>query len=318
MSKKVQDFKTMKKKQSCVCIIMSTYNGEKYIKEQLESIKGQTCNEKIILYVRDDGSSDTTISLLEEYRDKNEMDITIAEGENVGASKSFLCAIRECPDAEYYAFCDQDDVWKKDKLQTAINAIGDTERPVLWCSNYEVVDQNLNTLSMDGLKKPRTNSLELLFYNNVPGCVMVFNRALMELLRKINIEEIRMHDIMAINIAALTGTILYESKPLILYRQHGNNAIGYGNRKIEWKKWLPKKIKLVLQGEKYSTYEYAERVVESFSSNMSEEEKREYKLIGRCKKNIISRIILLNRPYTKIKLGRTSRAIRLRILLGRV
>mgnify|MGYP002086797757 CR=1 FL=1 len=81
---------------------MSTYNGEKYIEQQLDSIF--TSPQNIFLYVRDDGSKDRTIEILKDYRIKHAVSIEVNEGENVGSAESFLMALRECPKAEYYAF----------------------------------------------------------------------------------------------------------------------------------------------------------------------------------------------------------------------
>ena len=85
-----------------ICVIMSTYNGEKYIEQQLDSIF--TSPQNIFLYVRDDGSKDRTIEILKDYRIKHAVSIEVNEGKNVGSAESFLTALRECPKADYYAF----------------------------------------------------------------------------------------------------------------------------------------------------------------------------------------------------------------------
>ena len=90
---------------------MSTYNGEKYINQQLDSIFRNERNYEIELYVRDDGSKDRTIEYLRNYGKKHAVPIEVNEGENVGSAESFLMALTECPKAEYYAFCDQEDLW---------------------------------------------------------------------------------------------------------------------------------------------------------------------------------------------------------------
>lgn len=178
---------------------MSTYNGEKYIEQQLDSIFKTPKN--IFLYVRDDGSKDRTIEILRDYGIKHAVPIEVNEGKNVGSAESFLTALRECPKADYYAFCDQDDVWVDGKLSAAAEQIDTTNQPVLWCSDYQVTDSELHVMIPSVLEQPVQDSVRAVFYNNVPGCTMVFNWALMQELRKVNISKIRMHDIMLLNIS---------------------------------------------------------------------------------------------------------------------
>lgn len=98
-----------------VQVVMSTYNGEKYLKEQIDSILSQE-GVDVRLYIRDDGSSDRTTDILASYQEHK--NVKIEKGNNLGFAKSFLTALDECDEADYYAFSDQDDVWEKDKLST--------------------------------------------------------------------------------------------------------------------------------------------------------------------------------------------------------
>ena len=226
---------------------MSTYNGEKYIEQQLDSIFKTPKN--IFLYVRDDGSKDRTIEILRDYGIKHAVPIEVNEGKNVGSAESFLTALRECPKADYYAFCDQDDVWVDGKLSAAAEQIDTTNQPVLWCSDYQVTDSELHVMIPSVLEQPVQDSVRAVFYNNVPGCTMVFNWALMQELRKVNISKIRMHDIMAINVALITGKVIFDKTPYVLYRQHGNNVLGYSHKKIQIGKWTKDKLELVKNKE---------------------------------------------------------------------
>ena len=293
---------------------MSTYNGEKYIKQQLDSIF--TSSKNIILYVRDDGSTDRTIQILRDYEIKHSVSIEVNEGENVGSAESFLIALRECPKADYYAFCDQDDVWIDGKLSAAAEQIGTTNQPVLWCSDYQVTDSDLHVMISSVLKQPVQDSIRAVFYNNVPGCTMVFNWALMQELRKVNISKIRMHDIMAINIALITGKVIFDKTPYVLYRQHGNNVLGYSHKKIQIVKWIKEKLELIRNKEDYSTAEYAKMVLSLFGNQMNENEKKEYELISKMNCSLICRLKVLKRPYVKEKISRTSISIWCKILLN--
>lgn len=294
---------------------MSTYNGEKYVVQQLDSIF-QSKKTEIGLYVRDDGSKDRTVEILKEYGIEHNVQIEINLGQNVGSAKSFLAALRDCPKANYYAFCDQDDVWIDGKLSAAVEQIGKTDQPVLWCSDYQVTDSELNVMIPSALKQPVQDSMRAVFYNNVPGCTMVFNWALMQELRKVNISNIRMHDIMAINVALITGKVIFDKTPYVLYRQHGDNVLGYGHKKIQIGKWIKEKLELIRNKEDYSTAEYAKAVLNVFENQMNESEKKEYELISKMNSGLISRLKVLTRPYTKEKFGRTSISIRFKILLN--
>ena len=118
-----------------ICVIMSTYNGEKYIRQQLDSIFQSEKKYEIVLYVRDDGSKDRTVEVLKKYGIEHHVQIEVNEGQNVGSAKSFLVALRDCPKADYYAFCDQDDTWIDGKLSAAVEQMGTTNQPILWCSD---------------------------------------------------------------------------------------------------------------------------------------------------------------------------------------
>lgn len=299
-----------------VCIILSTYNGKKYVCQQLDSIFQSAEDMDIFLYVRDDGSKDDTIQILEEYGKKNNVEIKIDAGENVGSARSFLLAIRNCPKADYYAFCDQDDVWLPKKIATAVNQIRDTEKPILWCSDYQVTDANQNVILPSALKQPIQDDVRSMFYNNVPGCTMVFNWALMQKMRMIEISEIRMHDIMAMNVALITGEIYFEKNPFVLYRQHGDNVLGYSHKKIKVRKWIKDKMHLLRCKENYSTAEYARAVLKALGNEMSADQKKEYQLISEMDKSFIKRLRVLTKPYTKEKFGRTSISIRCKVLLN--
>lgn len=218
---------------SKVCVVMSTYNGEKYLKEQVDSIMGQK-DVNVILYVRDDGSSDSTVSLLKGLNSG----IIVKEGKNCGAKTSFLKALSEAPEAEYYAFSDQDDVWDEDKLITAIQQIQEEElrtpgRCVLYCGCTRLVDENLNVIATKNTSMNTTVNGFLKGQTRKPaGCTMVFNKTLRDEIAKYMPTVFPMHDAWIYNVClAIEGSIIYDPYPHINYRQHGNNAVG-GERGI--------------------------------------------------------------------------------------
>lgn len=276
---------------------MSTYNGEKYIEQQLDSIF--TPPKNIFLYVRDDGSKDRTIEILKDYGIKHAVPIEVNEGKNVGSAESFLTALRDCPKADYYAFCDQDDVWINGKLSVASEQIGATNQPVLWCSDYQVTDSDLRVMIPSVLKQPVQDSVRAVFYNNVPGCTMVFNWALMQELRKVNISNIRMHDIMAINVALITGKVIFDKTPYVLYRQHGNNVLGYSHKKIQIGKWIKEKLELI-RNKDIVGYTIASTFFSTFGSVIAIYLFPEHKAYARIYAMVLVHIVIYSVVYYKI------------------
>lgn len=216
-----------------VCVLMSSYNGEKYIKEQIDSILAQE-EVEIYLLIRDDGSRDATLDILENYEELD--NVSLIKGENLGVKKSFLSLIAMAPDYfDYYALSDQDDYWLTDKMISAINHIEGAGEKLddnfLYYSNTCLVDENLFPLNEKGYNVDRPyNFGEILIRNCASGCTYVFGRKLKSLIqtrRDVNIEKIPMHDHWINMICLATGgIIIFEKKSHILYRQHGENAIG--------------------------------------------------------------------------------------------
>ena len=216
----------MKAEHRKVCVILSTYNGEKYISQLVESVLNQI-EVDVEIFVRDDGSTDSTIDILKNFKDSR---IKITKGKNLKPAQSFLAALRNCQSADYYAYCDQDDVWYPNKLVTAINAIENTgiSEPVLYMSTYDVVDSNLKKIMTFDMHYEKTHSLgETIVYRSPSGCTMVFNHALKQIISRERPDYIRMHDFWTLMIAeSMHFKIITESVPLIMYRQHENSTVG--------------------------------------------------------------------------------------------
>ena len=123
-----------------IAVLLSTFNGEKYLKEQIESILSQS-HKDLILYIRDDGSSDNTKIILDNYASKDRR-ITIDYGRNIGYTRSFFEMLKVV-EADAYAFCDQDDLWMSDKLERANRILEKTRVPTLWFSNVNICDENM-------------------------------------------------------------------------------------------------------------------------------------------------------------------------------
>lgn len=219
---------------SKIKILMSTYNGEKYLEQQLNSIFNQT-EKDFELIVRDDGSSDNTKNILEKYKKRYFEKITIIYGENKGAKNSFLDLINNVDlDSKYYSFADQDDVWLEFKLERAIKKIEENieydEENIVYCSNYIFVDKNLKNLK-DGhdSNKILNYKLELKnskFQSMMLGCTIVFTKEFLKKLKKIgkDYENIIMHDYWCYLVASKFSKIIFDKDKTLLYRQHGRNV----------------------------------------------------------------------------------------------
>lgn len=225
-----------------IALLLATYNGEKYLSQQLESLLNQTYKD-FVIYISDDCSKDNTIKILNEYLAKNPGKIILLQNQEPfgNARDNFLNLIKNV-DADCYLFCDQDDFWlpnKVEKLITIYNEHKSDILPILVHSDLRVVDEKLQELesslfkSMDLMKT--TNWKNLIVQNNVTGCTMLINRVLADYYKNnysiINNENILMHDYFFAEIAALCGETYFIDDSLILYRQHGNNSVGAKNVK---------------------------------------------------------------------------------------
>ena len=215
-----------------ISVLLSTYNGEKYIEQQLNSLLNQT-NQNFRLIVRDDCSNDNTFEILNKYK------IEILEAkENLGAKSNFSALLEYAVDnsnSEYFIFCDQDDVWENDKIDQTLVKIREIEKkypktPVLVHTDLKVVDEDLKKLNesfmiYQGIDAKYKNLNNLLIQNNITGCTVMINRKLAEMCLPIPAECI-MHDWWIGLVASKFGKIGYLDRSTIRYRQHAYNSIG--------------------------------------------------------------------------------------------
>lgn len=214
-----------------VAVLMSTYNGEKYLREQIDSILNQKAVE-IYLFIRDDGSSDKTIKIIESYIRKQK-NIKLFKGKNIGVGNSFMDLLYQAGNKfDYYAFADQDDIWLSFKINMAIEKIGQQNKPILYTSNQILVDKRLNKIGLRYKQAPDVSYTQIMCQNKVTGCTMVWNKSLQRCLcdpkRRPNKEFLtnRIHDVWVAMVASVIGKIIYDKNGYILYRQHENNVVG--------------------------------------------------------------------------------------------
>ena len=222
-----------------IAICMATYNGETFLREQIESILKQT-NQNWILFIRDDHSTDKTLQILQRYASlyKNKIvlieDSTLAGGSAKQNFASILSWVSTHYSFSYFMFSDQDDVWLDTKIEKTLQYlkanVSDQSIPVLVHTDLMVVDWQLSVLDSSffhyrNLNPHMTDPCRLLVQNNVTGCTMLWNRALNDLLDLEN-RDIVMHDWWIALTACVFGKILCFEEPTILYRQHGSNVVG--------------------------------------------------------------------------------------------
>lgn len=208
-----------------ILVLMSTYNGEKYIKEQINSILRQQ-NVHIELLIRDDGSTDKTINILKQYEENNK-NIHIDYGINIGACESFLTLLYHLSknyNFDYLAFSDQDDIWNAEKLDRGAKKIGKTEKETLYFSPLNYWD-TANGKTVIHKNTYVENFFESLLISTFPGCTFVINRSAYNYLLKYPKPKYAiMHDWFIYQMmAGEEKRIIYDDKSFINYRIHGDN-----------------------------------------------------------------------------------------------
>ena len=299
-------------------IFLCTYNGEKYLSKQLDSVLGQEGVETYIS-VTDDCSIDSTISILEEYKNKYPTRIFYSINDhNKKFAYNFLDNMfsSKNTDYDYYAFCDQDDVWEKNKILSAINLIlnNPSENGTLYCSNLKVVDEDLNYLGMQENESiiKKTNKITFLFENIATGCTIVMDNKFYHHCISYYPKDIKCHDYWVFMVAAYTARFVYDINGYILYRQHGSNQIG---SKVQKKKHPFKKISKFFKAKTFHDV-LARELINGFDEYLNIEDRknlitlRDYKKKLRCKLKII-----FSRKYRK---RRHNLSLKIKILFNKI
>lgn len=249
---------------SKVQILLSTYNGEKYLKEQLDSLLAQDY-PNIDILIRDDGSKDSTKQILAGY--ENHKNISVIYGSNIGITASFLELLKiSDPEAEFFAFCDQDDVWLKDKISRSVEFLDQypKESSLLYCSRTTLVDENLNIIGQSEIPKRGPSFKNALVQNIATGCTIVINKISRELLMKEIPKTAIMHDWWMYLVVSALGKVIYDTESKILYRQHSSNVIGYKTNTIA--RWVARIKRFLRSGCLYLVTEQAKEFKRIYDS----------------------------------------------------
>lgn len=214
-------------------ILLSTYNGERYLREQLDSFTRLSNFDAVKVLIRDDGSTDSTPEILREYAEKFGFEIHYGENVGLNASLHTLLGLRD-RECKYFAFSDQDDVWLEDKLTHAKEALSaaDQSIPYLYSATSHLTDEKLNIKGTTFIPKRKLSFYNAMVQNVCIGHTEVMNATLAALLEREYTDDIMVTDYWTYLLASATGEIIYDKTPTTLYRQHGRNVIGYESSRI--------------------------------------------------------------------------------------
>lgn len=214
-----------------IAILLCTYNGERFLKEQLDSIANQTYRDWS-LYVSDDGSTDNTLHVIESFKSKFAPGkVTLFQGPKQGFAKNFISLLkRDYIAADFFAFCDQDDIWFADKLERSIKHLSSSasSQPALYCSRTRLVNMNGGVIGFSPLYSKAPSFRNALVQSLAGANTMLVNKCAKELISKTPDDaHIPAHDWLAYLLVSGTGgDITFDKAPTLDYRQHDNNLIG--------------------------------------------------------------------------------------------
>lgn len=217
-----------------LAILLATYNSSRYLAEQLDSLENQIYRD-FTLYIRDDGSTDSTLQILRDYQARYGNIVVLHDPKRARRAMGSFIWLLDKVDADYYMFCDHDDVWLPQKVERSlakIREIEEADRPALVCTDLIVTDSDLKTISPslwsymklrpELLTKPRY----AISCNLFTGCTMIINRAARDISLPVSPRAV-MHDSwIGLRVIAAGGAVGWISEPQILYRQHGANVFG--------------------------------------------------------------------------------------------
>ena len=278
-----------------ILVLLSTYNGSLYLEEQINSLCNQV-DVKVDILVRDDGSNDGTQNILTKYSLNNVL--RWYQGENIGWARSFMDLLYKAPVSyDYYAFCDQDDVWLPEKLSKAVTLLADCDDEFkMYCSNLTNWKDGVSL----GHVKPANynfNKYNSLIYCINYGCTCVFNKSLANIIKLHPPKVVFAHDYWLYQSSIFLGTVIYDSDSYILYRQHALNQVGGSKTRLQnFRNRLKRLITLHKQHERDLM---AKELLICYGSLLTEEDKSIISVVSEYRKGIANTLkLLLDKRYT--------------------
>ena len=299
-----------------VVVLLSTYNGANYLEQLLDSILNQS-DVDVEIRVRDDGSNDGTRSILKNYS-KQHKNIIVKYSQNEGWRKSFFDLMFSVSpeDRVFYAFADQDDVWMRDKLSTAVSMIKNADMPMLYHSNLTIVNKELEELKpMYPMNmNPSTKNPEAYFEGIGVGATMVMNNKLLSLIQKHKPQLEITHDAYVIELSNILGCTVYDKQSHILYRRHEENATVYGKNPNHATPTLLDRYKKYKKAPKNGFSERAEELLKGYQNILDEKNKEILLKIANYRNNLWYKIELLFNPKMKASTVRKSLQMKFRVI----
>lgn len=294
-----------------VAVLLSTYNGAQYLPQQLESLANQTVADDMTVYVRDDGSSDASMDVLQKWSDR--LKIVQIHGENRGPAMSFWeLLMNESIQADYYAFCDQDDIWDADKLEVGIQHLHDDVH--LYLSNCRLIDSTGHLLQEKLYSQvPRLSILRQFVCGGAQGCSMVLTNVLRSYFLKNKLECIPMHDAVLALHALGYGNIYWDITPRFSYRMHEQNVVAKTNKsflerlRTTWWNWK--------NSSKHSMSDVAAELLDK-PLKLTDQERKFVAHVASYKHSLGSKLYILFHAYSEDIPFRALNSYRIRVILN--
>lgn len=294
-----------------VQVLLSYYNGEKYIQEQLNSILKQK-EVEVSCLIRDDGSDEYARRLLEEIQDGR---VRVVYGTNEGWKRGFYRLVFEADDVPFYAFADQDDVWMEWKLKRAVDKLNKLpqDKPCMYYSNVSVTDENLQIIGEKKNISPPGKKESSLHICYGQGCTMVFNRAAREVFMRYEIKEPISHECWMAILCIYFGSVVYDDCSSLLYRQHGDNSLGAKKKS----RFNLLRQKLIERG-KAAYFPYYRYLFEGYFDLLEDSDKQILSDFMNYKKDRKAKLRLLGNPEIKRYTVSGTLALKMAIVGNRV
>ncbi len=291
-----------------IAVLMSTYNGEKYLKEQIESILSQKLNDdcEITLFIRDDGSIDQTRDIIESYARQHGNVICVPYSNPIhkGIKDSFLYLLKTAAEEgyDYYAFSDQDDVWMEDKLAAAVDSLESSGNPkgALYYSNRYVVDENLHVKEKEHIRY-YGDFIEILWGNKAAGNTMFFNHNLATRILFHPSQVSINHDDGIYYLAKCIGSdIFFDENAYIYYRLHADNVVGYSSGSHKgWSYMIKNFFPMLIEPKKHPFQNQVREIYKFYKKDLDPKVIVKMNIVRDYNKNLKSKWALLTDPDMK-------------------
>lgn len=296
-----------------VAVLLSSYNGARYIDEQINSLLNQK-DVELMIVVRDDGSSDGTQDILNFYQEQGLL--KWYQGENIGWARSFMHLLINAPSADYYAFCDQDDIWLPNKLKVAINKLDHLESKIkMYCSNLTNYKNGVECglVRKDNVEFNKYNSL---IYNISNGCTSLFTKELVDIIKQYPPKILYAHDYWVYLSAIFLGEVYYDNDSYILYRQHDSNEVG--GSKSFWQKSKIRWNRLRSIKNQHEREMMAKELLSCYLRYLTEDNIRIIDKVANYRKNLYTRFSLFLDNRYSFDSFLSNFFLRVRIIISRV